>query len=121
MEVGLDRRRQILEHTPPLLRTGRDHRPDPLAPAVARRAACPLRYVPINHHEADGLLRQVVRRPQPRRRYEPEIALPILLQPFLQFWLCRPAGTSCVPARSTARRAPSSRDRKASADSPSLW
>jgi len=84
MEVGLDRRRQILEHTPPLLGTGRDHRPDPLAPTVARRAARPLRYEPIYHHEADRLLRQVVRRPQPRRCYEPEIALPILLQPMFR-------------------------------------
>src|SRR4051812_6494904 len=81
MEVGLDRRMQVPEHRTPLLGTRRDHRPNPLTPAVPCRAPRPLRDHTVEHHEPDGLLRQVVRRPQPRRRHEPEITLPVLLKP----------------------------------------
>src|SRR5262249_18040660 len=71
-EASPHRRLQIPQHALALLRARRDHAPDPLAPAVARRAARPLRDVPVDHHEADRLLRQVVRRLHPRRRYERE-------------------------------------------------
>src|SRR4051794_23970537 len=62
VEVRLDRPAQIVEDPLPLLGTRCDYRPDPLRPALPLRASRPLRYVPVYHHEADRLLRQVVRR-----------------------------------------------------------
>ena len=41
----------------------------------------PLRDQSVDHHEADRLLRQVVRRLHSRRRHEPEITLAMLLEP----------------------------------------
>src|SRR5262249_22596489 len=48
---------QELKHRPPLHGARRDHRPHPFAPPVPALAACPLRDVPIDHHEPNGLLR----------------------------------------------------------------
>src|SRR3954447_15896162 len=76
-----DRRFQVLKHRSPLLRARRDHGPDPFAPAVALLTPCPLCDEPVNHHEPDRLLRQVVGRLHSRDRDEPEIALPVLLEP----------------------------------------
>ena len=76
-----DRRFQVLKHRSPLLRASRDHCPDPFAPAVPRLTPCPLRDQAVDHHEPDRLLRQVVRRLHSRGRDEPEIALPVLLEP----------------------------------------
>src|SRR5205807_4321798 len=59
----------------------------PLTPFTAR----PLRDVPVDHHEADRLLRQVVRRLHTRRRHEREVTLAVRLQPPGQC-LCVPAG-----------------------------
>src|ERR1700733_1805444 len=41
---------------------GRDHGPDAFAPPPPRLAARAHRDVPINHHKADRLLREIVRR-----------------------------------------------------------
>src|SRR3954447_5885429 len=84
MEPRLDRCRQIIKHRTPLLAAGRDHRPDPLTPPGPRRAPRPLRHQPVEHHEPDRLLRQVVRRLHPRLREEPEITRPMFLEPFRQ-------------------------------------
>src|SRR5271163_3634557 len=69
---------QIVEHAPALLGTGGDHRPDALAPAIARGATRPLRDDAVEHHEADRLFRQVVRWLHPWRGHEPEVRLPVL-------------------------------------------
>src|SRR5436190_17864762 len=61
-----------------LLHTTGDHRPDPFAPALPRRAARSLRDMPVDHHETDGLLRQVVGRLDPRRRHEAKVRLAML-------------------------------------------
>src|SRR6267142_1643924 len=84
MEPRLDRCLQIIEHRTPLLPARRDHRPDPLTPPVPRLAPRPLRHQPIEHHEPDRLLRKVVRRLHSRLREEPEITLPMHLEPFRQ-------------------------------------
>src|SRR6478672_8112846 len=75
------RRLQVLKHRSPLLRARRDYGPDPFAPAVSLFTPCPLRDQTVDHHEPDGLLRQVVGRLHSRRRDEPEITLPMLLEP----------------------------------------
>ena len=64
-----------------MLRTSRDHCPDPFAPAVSLFTPCPLRDQTVDHHEPDRLLRQVVGRLHSRGRDEPEITLPMLLEP----------------------------------------
>ncbi len=66
-------------HTPtcPAGRAG-DHRPDSLAPLPALFAPRPLRDMPVDHHEADRLLGQVVRRFYPRRGDEREIGVSVL-------------------------------------------
>src|ERR1700730_200165 len=81
MEPRLDRCLQIIEHRTPLLPARRDHRPDPLTPPIPRFAPRPLRHQPVEHHEPDRLFRQVVRRLHSRLREEPEITLPMLLEP----------------------------------------
>ncbi len=70
-------------HTPtcPAGRRAGDHRPDSLAPLPALFAARPLRDVPVDHHEADRLLGQVVRRFYPRRGDEREIGVSVLAKP----------------------------------------
>src|ERR1041384_3017826 len=73
LEVPLHRFTQVVEHAASLLGTRRHYRPDPLAPALPRRAARPLRYQAVDHHEADRLLRQVVRRLHSRRGHEREV------------------------------------------------
>src|SRR3954454_22835682 len=65
-------------HRLALLHTGGDHGPHPLTKAPAPFAARPLRDVPVDHYEADGLLRQVVRRLDPRRGHKGEISRPML-------------------------------------------
>src|SRR4051794_38171286 len=77
LEVLLHGLTQVIEHHPSLLGARRHHRPDPLTPALPPYRARPLRYQPVDYHEADGLLRQVVRRLDPRRRHEREIAGPV--------------------------------------------
>src|SRR5271155_4736308 len=59
-----------------LLNTGGDHRPNPLAPATTDFAARPLGNVPIDDHETNGLLRQIIGRSHARCRDECEIGLP---------------------------------------------
>ena len=66
--------RQILQ------RAGRDYRPDALAPTVPALTPRPLRDVPIDHHKAERLLRQVVGRLDPRCRDEGEVGRPMLTQ-----------------------------------------
>src|SRR5262245_18133770 len=80
-EPGRHRRLQVLKDRPSLLTARRHHRPVPLTPAVAAPPPRPLRYPPIDHHEPDRLLRQVVRRLDPGLRNEPEITRPVRLQP----------------------------------------
>ena len=75
-----NRRFQVIKYRSPLLRASRDHCPDPFAPAVPRVTPRPLRNQPIDHHEPDRLLRQVVRRLHSRGRDEPEITFPVLLE-----------------------------------------
>ncbi len=77
MEPRRHRRLQILQHRPSLLTARRDHRPDPLAPLIAALAPRPLRDPPVDHHEPDRRLRQVVRRFHPGGREQPEITLPM--------------------------------------------
>ena len=103
MEPRRHRRLQIREHRSSLLTARRHHRPDPLAPAVAALAPRPLRDQAVDHHEPDRLLRQVVRRLDPGRRDEPEIALPMRLEPLRQVgrWPASPA-RRCVPSRNTS-------------------
>ncbi len=69
-------------HTPtcPAAAAG-DHRPDSLAPLPALFAPRPLRDMPVDHHEADRLLGQVVRRFYPRRGDEREIGVSVLAKP----------------------------------------
>jgi hypothetical protein len=75
VEVRMHRLLQVAPRRPPLLGARRQHAPDPLAPALPRRAARPLRDVPVDHHEANRLLGQVVGRFDLRRRDEAEVAL----------------------------------------------
>ena len=63
---------------------GGDHRPDSLAPPAAFFAPRPLRDVPVNHHEANRLLGQVVRWVDARCRDEAEVRFPIFTEPFRQ-------------------------------------
>ena len=80
MEPCRHRRLQILKHRSPLLCASRDHCPDPFAPAVSLSLLVP-RDQTIDHHEPDRWLRQVVCRLHSRGRDEPEITLPMLLEP----------------------------------------
>src|SRR5262249_50017617 len=80
-EPGRHRRPPIPEHRSSLLTARRPHRPDPLTPVVPTLRACPLGDPPVDHHEPDCLFSQVVRRLDPRRRDEAEIALPMDRQP----------------------------------------
>src|SRR5262245_36521551 len=83
-EVGPHRLLKILEHAPPPLAAGGDHRPDPLAKALPRLTARPLRHQPVDHHEADRPLGRVVGRLEARRGDEREVILPVLLEPLGQ-------------------------------------
>src|SRR5260370_32429289 len=76
-----DCRLQVLKHRSPLLCAGRDRGPDSFAPAVSSFTPRPLRDPAVDHHEADRLLGQVVRRLHSRSRNEPEITRPMLLEP----------------------------------------
>src|SRR3954454_11956885 len=62
VEVRPDHRIQVGEHVTALLRTRRHHLPDPLTPPTPPLTPRPLRDQPVDHHEPDRLLRQVVRR-----------------------------------------------------------
>jgi hypothetical protein len=73
-------RTQELIHRQPLRCTGRDHGPDPFAPAVPTLTARPLRDVPINHHKPYGLFRQIIRRLDSGRGNKREVGFPMLLQ-----------------------------------------
>src|SRR3954471_16305652 len=84
LEPRRHRRLQTREHRSSLLAARRDRRPDPLAPAVAAVAPRPLRDQAVDHHEPDRLLRQVVRRLDPRLREEAEVALAMHLEPLRQ-------------------------------------
>src|SRR4051812_20584876 len=57
LEPRPDRLLQVREHRTALLNARRDHRPDPLAPAITRLAPRPLRDQAVDHHEPDRLLR----------------------------------------------------------------
>src|SRR3954462_11188981 len=81
LEVRLHRLLEVLERRPPLRRARRQGRPHPLAEPPARLPARPLGHHPVDHHEPDRLLRQVVRRTQPRRGEEREVVLAVLRQP----------------------------------------
>src|SRR6516225_12054557 len=81
VEQGLHRTLQIVQDRPTLLRASGQHGPDPLAPTLPSGAARALCDVPVNHHEADRLLGQVVGRFHAGCGHEPEIAIAILLQP----------------------------------------
>src|SRR4029077_3442085 len=61
-----------------------DHRPDPLAPPPTRLTARPLRHLPVQYHEPNRLLRQVVRRLHVRGRHELEVRLPVLREALRQ-------------------------------------
>ena len=80
IEPSRDRRLHVREHRSPLLGTWRDHRPDPLAPAVPRFTPRPLRDRTVDHHEPDRLFRMLVRRLHPRRCEEPELTRVLLLE-----------------------------------------
>src|ERR1035437_3296821 len=69
---------QILEPAAALWSAGGDGRPDAFAPTPSAFAARPLRNEPFDHHEANGLLGEIVVRLDPRRRNEPEIVRPVL-------------------------------------------
>src|SRR5947209_12229495 len=84
MEPRLDRGMQVVKHRTPLLTARRDHRPDPLAPAIPCFAPRPLRHQTVEYHEPDRLFRQGVRRLHSRRGNEPEITRPMRLQPLRQ-------------------------------------
>ncbi len=99
---GLDRRLQKRPHRTARPRAGRQHRPDPLAPALSGLASRPLRDVAVDHHEADRLFRQVVRRLDPRSGHEPEITLPIKRQPFRQPRPRPPSAARLGSCRSTS-------------------
>src|SRR5271163_4618041 len=71
---------QIVEDRTPLLRTGRDHGPNPFAPAPACFPTGALRNLAINHHEADGLFSQVVGGFHVGRRHKLKVFLPIFLK-----------------------------------------
>src|SRR5439155_17788932 len=58
---------QILEHASSLLAACRQHRPYPLTETLSLFPSRALGDVPVDHHEADGLFRSVVRRLYPRR------------------------------------------------------
>src|SRR5262249_51091901 len=77
IEPRRHRRLQIREHRPSLLTARRHHRPDPLAPPVAALHPRPLRDPPVDHHEPDRPLCQVVRRLDAGLREEPETAVPV--------------------------------------------
>ena len=59
---------------------GCHRRPDALAPPLAARTASALSDAPIDHHEADGLLGQVIGGLYARRRDEPEVGLGVILE-----------------------------------------
>src|SRR5215831_17863909 len=83
-EPSDNRRFQVIKDRATLLETTGDHRPDPLAPAPPRLTARALRHVPVQDHEPDRLLRQVVRRLHARRRHELEVRLPVLREALRQ-------------------------------------
>src|SRR5215831_3149019 len=88
-EPSAYRRLQVIKDRATLLEATGDHRPAPLAPAPPRFPARPLRHVPIQDHEPNRLLRQVVRRLHARRRHELEVRLAVLREALRQV-LTRP-------------------------------
>ncbi len=82
--MRFDRFQQELEHRSALLRARGDGGPDPLAPAAPGFATRALRNPTINHHEANRLLRQIVRRLDARRGDEPKVGIAVLVEPFGQ-------------------------------------
>src|SRR5262249_4153451 len=83
LEPPLHRLAQEAVGRPALLAAGGDHRPHPLTEAPAALASRPLGDVPVDHHEADRLLRQVIRRLDPRRSHEREVRRPVFREPLL--------------------------------------
>jgi hypothetical protein len=67
LPISINRGPQKFHHVAARLRTGGQRRPDALAPSTPLRAVSPLRDSPIDHHEANRLLGQVVRRLDARR------------------------------------------------------
>ena len=106
--MSLNRVQQELKDRATLLGAGGDHRPDPLAPAAAFLAPRPLGDLPVDHHEANRLFGQVVRRLDARRGDEAEVRFPVLAEPFRQvLGVFRVLGTRVVAACSTCSRAAS--------------
>ncbi len=108
---GLHRRLQKPPHRTARLRAGRQHRPDPLTPPLPRLTSRALRDMAVDHHQADRLLRHVVRRLNPWSGREPEITLPMTRRPFRQprrgrrrRHVLSPYLPLCVPKTSSAGR-----------------
>ena len=79
--MGLDRSIEKVEDRAALLHAGGNHRPDPLAPALAGFATRALGDAPVDHHEADRLFGQVVGRLDAGCGDESEVGLAVSAKP----------------------------------------
>jgi hypothetical protein len=82
--MRVDRIQQELEYRPTLLGAAGDHGPNALAPAPAFFTARPLGDPSIDHHEANCLFGQVVRRPDARRGNEAKIGFSVPAKPLVR-------------------------------------
>jgi len=72
---------QELEYGTALLGTGCDRRPDAFRPLSAGNAAGALRHMPVQHHEPNRLLRQIVGRLDAGRSDESQVTLAVCVEP----------------------------------------
>jgi len=80
LKMRLHRHTQKLEDGPLLLTARLDDRPDPLAPSATFFTPRALRHPPMNGHESNRLLGQVVRGLHIRLGNETEVAVGVLLK-----------------------------------------
>src|SRR5436190_1560133 len=76
-EVGLHRIDQEFKHAFAVLSTGRDRGPNSFQPTTTWFTATALRDSPVDHHKANRLLRQVIRRFHAGRHNELKILDPV--------------------------------------------
>ncbi len=84
LKAGLHTRDQVFECHSPLVGTTYDHRRDTFPPLLTRRAACPVGHPPINRHQPNGLLREIVARWDARCRDERDEAFKVIAEAIAQ-------------------------------------
>jgi len=82
--MGHDRCLQELEHRSALLCAGGGRCPDPLQPSLSGFTSRALGHVSVDHHKANRLFRQVVRRLDARRRQETKVTFAVFPEPLRQ-------------------------------------